>query len=76
MTLQETLQAAKDAEAAAAVAHQQAAAALAAAQAAVDAAAPQMSLLQKVESELANVPADVAARLAMTVADIKALLNF
>jgi hypothetical protein len=76
MTLQETLQAAKDAEMVAAVAHQQAAAALAVAQAAVDAAAPHMVWIQRVEAEMGNVSADVAARLQSAVTDMKAMLNY
>lgn len=76
MTLQEVLNAAKDAELAAKVVLDQAAAAVVAAQERVNAAMPHMELLQRVEAELGNVPEDVAQRLAAAVKDIKALLGF
>lgn len=76
MTLQETLNAAKDAEVAAKTVLDEATAAVVAAQAAVNAAMPHMELLARVEAELGNVPEEVAARIGAAVRDIKALLGF
>jgi hypothetical protein len=75
MTLRSILDDAKALEASAQAVFTEAQTKVQAAQAAVDAALPHISLLAKIESEVANMEEGVGSRVTLALSEIKSLFN-